>query len=180
MKEGRSGRSFGLEAPDGASACFGAARSIAELTETFSLVLGRVGRTRRCSLPGALVWRRRQAALEAALIESRRRNALANARNALSRATDTGADSAVAAADAILSYISDRLDVSLTGLTSEALDRMIRDAGIPQDVATRVGRALAEGEAARFTPDGKGTAGTIDHVESALRLLTDLEEALES
>ena len=51
---------------------------------------------------GALVWRRRQAALEVGLAESRKRNALANARNALSRATASGDDPAVAAADAIL------------------------------------------------------------------------------
>ena len=127
---------------------------------------------------GALVWRRRQASLEAALTGYRKRNALANARNALSRAADSGDDPAVAAADAVLSYLSDRLGESLTGQTGEGIIRAIRDAGIPQDVATRVGRAIAEGEIARFTPDGEETAGTVDHVERAIRLLIDLEEAL--
>ena len=127
---------------------------------------------------GALVWKRRQTALEVALLGSRKRNALANARNALSRAAASGDNPAVAAADAILSYLSDRLGESLTGLTNDGITRAVRDAGIPQDVATRVARAIAEGETARFTPDGKGTAGTIDHVERAIRLLTDLEEVL--
>ena len=84
---------------------------------------------------GALVWRRRQAALEVGLAESRRRNALANARDALSRATASGDDPAVAAANAILSYLSDRLGESLVGLTSEGIERKIRDAGVPDDVA---------------------------------------------
>ena len=123
---------------------------------------------------GALVWRRRQTALEAALVESRKRNA----RNALSRAIASGDDPAVAAADAILSYLSDRLGESLSGLTSEGLDRNIRSAGVPSDVAIRVGRALAEGETARFTPAGEGTVGAADHVERAIPLLTDLEEAI--
>ena len=131
-------------------------------------------------IAGALVWRRRQAALQISLIESRRRNALANARNILSRSTASGVDPAVAAAEAVLSYLSDRLGGSLTGLTNEGIIRAIRVAGVPEDVAVRVGRAIAEGEAARFTPGGEGTATADDHAERAIRLLTDLGEALES
>ena len=129
---------------------------------------------------GALGWKRRQAALEIGQAESRRRNALANARNALSRATASGDDPAVAVADAILTYLSDRLGESLTGLTSEGLERRIRDAGVPDDVSLRVGRAIAEGEAVRFAPEGREVAGTVDHTERATRLLTELEEALEA
>ena len=128
---------------------------------------------------GALAWRRRQAALEISLVESRKRNALANARNALSRATVSGDDPAVAAADAILSYLSDRLGESLTGITSEGLGQRIRSAGVPDDVAIRVGRAIAEGEAVRFAPDGQADAGTVDHIARGTQLLTDLEEAFE-
>ena len=129
---------------------------------------------------GALVWRRRQAALEVGLAESRRRNALANARDALSRAVASGDAPAVAAADAILAYLSDRLGESLTGLTSEGLEGRIRDAGVPDDVAQRVRRAIGEGEAVRFAPDGQEVAGTADHIDRATRLLTDLEEAFEA
>ena len=129
---------------------------------------------------GALVWRRRQAALEVGLAESRKRNALANARDTLSRATASGDDPAVAVADAILAYLSDRLGESLTGLTSEGLERRIRDAGVPDDVALRVGRAIGEGEAARFAPDGEEVGGTVDHIDRATRLLADLEEAFEA
>ena len=117
---------------------------------------------------GALVWRRRQAALAVGHAESRKRNALANARNALSRATASGDDPAVAVADAILTYLSDHLGESLTGLTSEGLERRIRDAGVPDDVALRVGRAIGEGEAARFAPDGEEVGGTVDHIDGPL------------
>ena len=129
---------------------------------------------------GALVWRRRQAALEVGLAESRKRNALANSRDTLSRATASGDDPAVAAADAILTYLSNRLGESLTGLTSEGLERRIRDAGVPDDVAQRVRRAIGEGEAARFAPDSEEVGGTVDHIDRATLLLTDLEEAFEA
>lgn len=129
---------------------------------------------------GVLVWRRRQAALEVGQAESRRRNALANARNALSRASASGDTPAVAAADAIFAYLSDRLGESLTGLTSEGLDQRIRSAGVPDDVAIRVGRAIAEGEAARFAPEGQEVGGITDHIDRATRLLADLEEAFEA
>ena len=129
---------------------------------------------------GALVWRRRQAALEVGLAESRRRDALANARDALSRARASSDDPAVVAEDAILSYLSDRLGESLVGLTSEGLERRIRDAGVPDDVAIRVGRAIGEGEAARFAPEGQEVGGTTDHIDRATQLLTDLEEAFEA
>lgn len=129
---------------------------------------------------GALVWRRRQTALEVGLAESRRRNALANARDTLSRTAASGADPAVAAADAILAYLSDRLGESLVGLTSEGLERRIRDSGVPDDVAQRVGRAIAEGEAVRFAPEGQEVGSTADHIDRATRLLTDLEEVFEA
>ena len=129
---------------------------------------------------GALAWRRRQAALEVGLAESRKRNALANARDTLSCATASGDDPAVAVADAILTYLSDRLGESLTGLTSEGIELRIRDAGVPDDVALRVGRAIGDGEAARFAPDGEEVGGTVDHIDRATRLLADLEEAFEA
>lgn len=129
---------------------------------------------------GALAWRRRQAALEVGMAESRRRNALANAQNALSQAAASGIAPAMVAADAILSYLSDRMGESLTGLTREEIERRVRDAGVPDDVAIRVGRAIAEGEAVRFAPDGRVVGGTADHIDRATRLLTDLEEAFEA
>ena len=129
---------------------------------------------------GALVWRRRQAALEVGLAESRRRNALANARDSLSRAAASGDDPAVVAADAILAYLSDRLGESLVGLTSEGLECRIRDAGVPDEVALRVRRAIGEGEAVKFAPEGQEVAGTVGHIDRATRLVTDLEEVFEA
>ena len=127
----------------------------------------------------AALWRRRRDALEAALVDSRRRNALPNAQSTLSRAVAAGDDNAVAAADAVLSYLSDRFAEPLTGLTREALGEQLRDAGVPTEVAERVENTLASGEAARFTPEAASAGHTEDRVQRAAQLLIELDGAIE-
>ena len=129
-------------------------------------------------IAGAAVWRRRRDAEEAALLTSRRRNALPNARASLASAAASGDDPRAAAADAIHSYLADRLDTPLAGLTREALVRHLQDAGIPPDLARLVNEALADGEAARYTPLPSSTGGRTDQVERAHQLLTDLDGAM--
>lgn len=129
---------------------------------------------------GAAVWRRRRDAWEAALADSRRRNALPNAQSALARAAADGEERATAAADALSSYVSDRLGVSLTGLTRARLGLLLRDAGAPVDLAQRVEDVLASGEAARYTPETSLTGQSEDHVERAIQLLTELDGAIET
>ena len=128
---------------------------------------------------GAAVWRRRRDALEAALVDSRRRDALPNAQSTLSRAVAAGDDSAVAAADAVLSYLSDRFAEPLTGLTREALGEQLRDAGVPTEVVERVENTLASGEAARYTPEAASAGHTEDRVQRAAQLLIELDGAIE-
>ena len=128
---------------------------------------------------GAAAWRRRRDALEAALVDSRRRNALPNAQSTLRRAAAGGDDSAVAAADAVLSYLSDRFAEPLTGLTREALGERLRDAGVSTEVLERVEDTLASGEAARYTPGAPSAGHAEDRVERAAHLLVELDGAIE-
>ena len=128
---------------------------------------------------GAAVWRRRRDALEAALVDSRRRDALPNAQSTLSRAVAAGDDGAVAAADAVLSYLADRFAEPLTGLTREALGEQLRDAGVPTEVAERVEHTMASGEAARYTPEAASSGQTEDRVQRAAQLLVELDGAIE-
>ncbi len=126
----------------------------------------------------AAVWRRRREALEAALVDSRRRNALPNAQSTLSRAVATDDDNAVAAADAVLLYLSDRFAEPFTGLTREALGERLLDAGIPTEVTERVEDILASGEAARYTPEAASASQTEDRVQRAAQLLVELDGAI--
>ena len=128
---------------------------------------------------GAAAWRLRRDAREAALVDSRRRNALPNAQTALSRAAAAGDESAVAAADAVLSYLADRFAEPSTGLTREALGEQLRDAGVPTEVAERVENTLASGEAARYTPEAASAGQTEDRVQRAAQLLVELDGAIE-
>ena len=132
------------------------------------------------AIVGAVAWRRRRDAEEAALASSRRRNALPNARAVLARAAASGDDPRVAAADAVQSYLSDRLGVPLGGLTREALGRRLQDAGVPPDLGHRVDDTLAAGERARYTPQPSSTGGKTDQVEHVDQLLADLDGAIVS
>ena len=119
------------------------------------------------AIVGAAAWRRRRDAREAALLDSRRRNALPNARSTLARAAAAGDDHAVAAADAVLSYLSNRLRLSLGGLTREELVQRLRDAGVPNEVAEQVEDTLASGEAARYAPESPTAGHKEDRIERA-------------
>ena len=131
------------------------------------------------AIAGAAAWRRRRDAQEAALLDSRKRNALPNALTALSRATAAGDESAVAASDAVLSYLSDRLAEPLTGLTREALGDRLREAGVRPDVLERVDYTLASGEAARYAPAAESAGDAKDRLQRAAQLLTELDGAIE-
>ena len=132
------------------------------------------------AITGAAVWRRRRDAREAVLADSRRRNALPNARSTLERAVAGGDDHSIAAADAVLSYVSDRFGVSLTGLTREALVGRLRDAGVTTELAQQIEDALASGEAARYTPEPPAAGHKEDRVRRATQLLTELDGAIDT
>ena len=126
---------------------------------------------------GGAIWRRRVVAREAALSTSRQQNALRNARSALGRAVAAGLDTRVASADSVLSYMSDKLDAPVGGLTRESLHLRLEEAGVSSDLAQRIENTLAAGDAVRYSPVGDGTGHGEDLAERTAQLLTDLEEA---
>ena len=127
----------------------------------------------------AAAWRQTRDAREAALTDSRRRNALPNARSTLRRAIADGAAPAVAGADALHRYLSDRFGESLVGLTREALGERLRDSGVSDELAQRVENTLALGESARFTPETPPVGQKVDYVEHATQLLIELDGAIQ-
>ena len=132
------------------------------------------------AIAGAAVLRRRRDAREAALADSRRRNALPNARSTLARAEADGDDHSVAAADAVLSYVSDRFGVSLTGLTREALVERLMDAGVANELAQQIEDTLASGEAARYAPESPSAGHGEDRIRHTTQLLAELDGATET
>ena len=130
------------------------------------------------AVAGAVVWRRRSAALEAARADTQRRIALPDARAVLAHAVASGEDPGVAAANAMLSYVSARLEIQLSGLTREALIRRLGEAGVQPELQERVNDSLTEGESARYTPPGGSFASDLSHSDRALQLMDELERAI--
>ena len=127
---------------------------------------------------GTVAWRRRRASQEAARAEGLRNNALPNARAALARAVNSGSDPRAAASQALLSYLSARLEMQGSGMTREALLRRLREARVGSDLEDRVGEVLTEGESARYTPSAADSTGGGGQVERVLEMLGELEEVL--
>ncbi len=127
----------------------------------------------------AAAWSRMRDAREAALVDSRRRNALPNARSVLTRAIANGAAPAVAGADTLHRYLSDRYGESLVGLTREAIGERLRDSGVSDELAQRVENTLALGESARFTPETPTVGQTEDYAERAAQLLIEVDGAIQ-
>ena len=127
---------------------------------------------------GAVLWRRRRAALEAARAEALKRNALPEAQEELSRALTKGVDPRVASAQAVLPYLSAKLETSLSGLTRESLLQRLREAGVGPDLEFRVEYILSAGEVARYAPLTEGSVETREHGNRTSQLLSELEGAI--
>ena len=130
------------------------------------------------AIAGAVAWRRRQTASESGIAAARKRNALPAARSALAVAGESGADPRVAVADILLEYLAARLDVSVTGLTHEALDKWLQRLGVPLDLALQVEGVLGAAEMAKYAPEIGDSLAATEHFERAAKLLNDLDEVI--
>ena len=130
------------------------------------------------AIAGAVAWRRRQTASESGIAAARKRNALPAARSALAVAGESGADPRVAVADILLEYLAARLDVSVTGLTHEALDKWLQSLGVPLDLALQVEGVLGAAEMAKYAPEIGDSLAATEHFERAAKLLNDLDEVI--
>ena len=127
---------------------------------------------------GALAWRRRQSALESARAASLRLNALPDARSFLARDVASGIDPRIAAAGAVMSYLSARLETPLAGLTRETLLRRLRESGASSGLTDRVEAVLSAGETARYIPAQGNTGRGQGYADDIAQLLADLEEVI--
>ena len=130
------------------------------------------------AIAGALLWRRRLASQETARAEARRNNALPDARAALARAAASGGDPAVAASEAVLSYLSAQLEMRVSGVSREALLHRLRESGITPALEEKVSEVLTAGESARYTPPAADSTAAGGQVERVSHLLGELEEVL--
>jgi hypothetical protein len=101
-----------------------------------------------------------------------------DARSALAVARQSDDDPRATINLMLLSYIGARLGVPVVGLTREALDVRLQDAGVQPDLAQRVQDTLTAGEMATYAPLGSDSGNGATHLDEAERLVADLEDTI--
>ena len=107
-------------------------------------------------------------------------DALSNAQRMLAQGEAAGGDPRKAAADSVLSYLSDRFEIPFVGVTRETIVRRLVGAGAPTELAQWVEDILASGEAARYTPEPPSSSFSRDHFERTANLLVELDGAIQA
>ena len=130
------------------------------------------------AIAGAAAWRRRRLSLDAARSGALRHSALPDSKASLARALESGNDPRVAAANAVLSYLSACLEAPVSGLTRGALLQKLREAGASSALEQRLAGVLAAGDAAAYAPiEAFGGSGQ-NYASDAGRLLEELDEVV--
>ena len=76
---------------------------------------------------------------------------------------------------ALRQYVGDKLNVSATGMTHEALRERVLEAGVPEETASRLVQALERCDAARFAPGSMGGEQLRGMLREAEALLVALD-----
>lgn len=127
-------------------------------------------------LIGAHVWRRqsnKRAEVNRAMRASR------EARRHLSRARRNEADVYGAVEHALTTYITDRLEQPVVGMTLPDLIELLHRRGVPPDVVERVRISITASEAGRFSPGSiEPELNSRDLLNEAEILISDLEREI--
>jgi hypothetical protein len=124
---------------------------------------------------GYLVWQRRQQYWESNGGLARSAQARKKAKKAIALARKEKGDAYIAVGQILTTYLADKLDRPVAGLTHQALDEVLAAKGIEPDLVERVQVCLVSSELGRFAPG----ADNPDHARSLLRETDVLIDALE-
>ena len=127
-------------------------------------------------LAAAIGWRRMKVAASRTKPSDR---AHRRARRMLRTARRAGSDPYVAAGDALAAYIGDKLGQPLSGLTHDALARLLLSRGADPDLVDRVEACLNASEGGRFAPGNEGPESGAELVKETSVVLSGLEKQLE-
>ena len=127
-------------------------------------------------LAAAVGWRRLKVAASRTSPSDR---AHRRARRMLRIARKAGSDPYVAAGDALAAYIGDKLGQPLSGLTHDALARLLLSRGADPDLVDRVDACLNASEGGRFAPGNEEPESAAELVKETSAVLSELEKQLE-
>ena len=126
-------------------------------------------------LAAAIGWRRMKVAASRARPSDR---AHRRARRMLRMARKAGSDPYVAAGEALAAYIGDKLGQPLSGLTHDALSRLLLSRGANPDLVDRIEACLNASEGGRFAPGNEGPESGDELVKETSVVLSALEKQL--
>ena len=121
--------------------------------------------------------RQRQGRLEANPVAARRSRALQQAQQDLRKAKASSEDPATVASQILIDYLSDKLDLSVSGLTQRELAERLHELDVGRDLIDRVARLQAFSEMSRYAP-GQEKANPQAVWEEIASLLNGLERIL--
>ena len=127
-------------------------------------------------LAAAVGWRRVKVAASRVSPSDR---AHRRARSMLRSARKAGSDPYVSSGEALAAYIGDKLGQPLSGLTHDALARLLLSRGADQNLVDRVEACLNTSEGGRFAPGNEGAESGAELVRETNALLSELEKQLE-
>ena len=126
-------------------------------------------------LAAAIGWRRMKVTASRASPSDR---AHRRARRMLRSARKAGSDPYVAAGEALAAYIGDKLGQPLSGLTHDALSRLLLSRGANPDLVDRIEACLNASEGGRFAPGNEGPESGDELVKETSVVLSALEKQL--
>ncbi len=125
---------------------------------------------------GQVVWQKRQNHRSNNADTIRSKQAAKKAQRSLSLARKDQADAATAAA-ILTTYLSEKFNRSVAGLTQDRLAGLLREAGVDNQLIGRVQNALTLSENSRYAPSSYGIAED-DLLTETENIITDLEQSL--
>lgn len=125
----------------------------------------------------SFVWSRRRQYLRRNVALTRRTQALKRARQALSKARTQSPDLYIAAGQILNTYLADKFNQPVVGLTQDGLANLLRHSKIDDDLITRVRNCLVESDMGRFGPGGNEPDHAPKLLDRIERLITALEKA---
>jgi hypothetical protein len=130
-------------------------------------------------LIGNAIWQRRQTFQAKNAHLTRRSRAARKANKALARARQlTGDDIYAAAGQTLMSYLSDKLDQPVLGLTEVARTELLVETGVTPEMVDRINVCLSDAELGRFSPDSGSPAHALNLIQEIESLVRDLEKVL--
>jgi hypothetical protein len=127
---------------------------------------------------GYFAWQRRQRYWENHLGLARSSQARRKARKALARARRHKGDPYSAAGQILTTYLADKLDRPVAGLTHQALAEQLAGRGVGQDLIERIDVLLVTGELGRFAPGAEDPGYARSLLQEVEFLISALEKVL--